>query len=1303
MKKFISFIIALSLCGSIIQTNVQYLSATSQTIYYEDIQNFSGWLCTDSITYPEFKGSMKFNGETFSSDNLSLNSSEVSFNFNGVTESIEEYGSLLYCMSYLMIASGLTNESEVIDDSGLLRTVGIDPGMLMWIIMYTYGSSDGTYNGKAWTSLATTSQQYEEFINTVVQDEQANDRLKFKEQISLKDLSTEEQYEAIQKEMIAGNYVLLKFKEPSVSAPLWVLVESLKFNDVSGEYTMGTINPTKGETYMEYNMQTLECMEVWEASSDLQTRLIWYRDYTRSESDVDNVPAYLQLINRTNPTTQEIIDSFTYVTHNDVKINSIIEADLKAMEKDLRNELSLSLEIEKCYETIEESSRAYQKYASNSTTADYAIGYLQDGYKSEHNLGLAIDLYESKKPVGSLNKDNILLDMKARISNFMQSTTYEWMIANSYKYGFILRYPEEGESRTGYSMSPFHFRYIGKEYAKKYIEFTGGVADADGTVTGMYSNTKTFEDFFDEIIYQDFKTDKLKEEIKETEYSPNYYSNNVVRLVGYLFMHPVKATARAGLCVMEMVHEATSQGGIGNLLNCNFVIKFILNTNVYTYIITICIILVALSIFYYTLLYMKGIFPVSHLLKLFSRGLVITTIPVVAVYVINHAIVEISDKGFSVISSRAIIRDIETYKTEKEKAPQQAQEDGRFAIYSDSQLIELAFNGSVYEEPKYSNIQITYRDPYKGMQNRPLSVTELYEQLSGPEFFNNKKLDSTENHLLYQSDNFVPVHYDNYKDSVFYYFYDWVIYQYLHYWNTHPTVNTEMYNTAKQFTAPKSSEMRSEYVDRIEAQWTAISANSTGNVRAMYLDSKYIYPYNSEFINDICGLSSMLRMVPDSSTEFTLPDELYLATNSLTQLNKTKSQEFKYLYGTFDQYKTSQGTEKDNSKKLINSATLSSGDGWLYYSDNKLGSDSYTSCRFSPTFLLNKYKNTYYSEWASTNKFQDIDYTTMQQSTRVPLRVYGSYARMYEDLGKIDADKLEVSLNRINEKSYKNISSTINKYSGKVTDDVLLVYIALEMTSAWNKEMSSFGTPVYPQGIVSEDLTLDRILRGVYSDDTSMTNRISFMHVLNEDYNIFIAFLVLLLDITFVLTGGARVLLLLALNVSIFISCISVLFTHKFKLNEWTIGLLTQIGAIFLVQSVFVGSLNLASNFISVNNIFSTTIATLLLIVIALLMFGVTLSCALALIKDAKNWGGVKIIDAIADCVQDIQRDLKISHSKKSLHIDEAQFAETTREALTTCELDTASYRIEDKIQRRQLKQEAKKIETKEEKGMEAD
>ena len=39
------------------------------------------------------------------------------------------------------------------------------------------------------------------------------------------------------------------------------------------------------------------------------------------------------------------------------------------------------------------------------------------------------------------------------------------MIDNSYKYGFILRYPEEKESITGYSPESWHYRYVGVSIA----------------------------------------------------------------------------------------------------------------------------------------------------------------------------------------------------------------------------------------------------------------------------------------------------------------------------------------------------------------------------------------------------------------------------------------------------------------------------------------------------------------------------------------------------------------------------------------------------------------------------------------------------------------------------------------------------------------------------------------------------------------------------------------------------------------------------------------------------------------------
>ena len=44
---------------------------------------------------------------------------------------------------------------------------------------------------------------------------------------------------------------------------------------------------------------------------------------------------------------------------------------------------------------------------------------------------------------------------------------YEWLIDNSYKYGFILRYPRGKEYITGYVFEDWHFRYLGIDLATK--------------------------------------------------------------------------------------------------------------------------------------------------------------------------------------------------------------------------------------------------------------------------------------------------------------------------------------------------------------------------------------------------------------------------------------------------------------------------------------------------------------------------------------------------------------------------------------------------------------------------------------------------------------------------------------------------------------------------------------------------------------------------------------------------------------------------------------------------------------------
>ena len=54
--------------------------------------------------------------------------------------------------------------------------------------------------------------------------------------------------------------------------------------------------------------------------------------------------------------------------------------------------------------------------------------------------------------------------------SFKDTKEFNWMINNSYKYGFILRYPKGKENITGFKYEPWHYRYVGKDIAKYIYE-----------------------------------------------------------------------------------------------------------------------------------------------------------------------------------------------------------------------------------------------------------------------------------------------------------------------------------------------------------------------------------------------------------------------------------------------------------------------------------------------------------------------------------------------------------------------------------------------------------------------------------------------------------------------------------------------------------------------------------------------------------------------------------------------------------------------------------------------------------------
>ena len=70
---------------------------------------------------------------------------------------------------------------------------------------------------------------------------------------------------------------------------------------------------------------------------------------------------------------------------------------------------------------------------------------------SEHQVGLAVDFNSVE-------------------SSFKNTAEYEWLVSHCTDYGFILRYTEENQDKTGIIPEPWHYRYVGVEAAKKMEE-----------------------------------------------------------------------------------------------------------------------------------------------------------------------------------------------------------------------------------------------------------------------------------------------------------------------------------------------------------------------------------------------------------------------------------------------------------------------------------------------------------------------------------------------------------------------------------------------------------------------------------------------------------------------------------------------------------------------------------------------------------------------------------------------------------------------------------------------------------------
>ena len=133
------------------------------------------------------------------------------------------------------------------------------------------------------------------------------------------------------------------------------------------------------------------------------------------------------------------------------KLRKEAASKFEEMASDMLKE-NLKIYAGSTYRSYSYQEGLYNRYVKKDGFKEAETYSARAGY-SEHQLGLAVDIVNGKWNYLSENDKE-----------------YTWLINNSYKYGFILRYPHESEYITGYVFEDWHFRYLGTDLATKVYE-----------------------------------------------------------------------------------------------------------------------------------------------------------------------------------------------------------------------------------------------------------------------------------------------------------------------------------------------------------------------------------------------------------------------------------------------------------------------------------------------------------------------------------------------------------------------------------------------------------------------------------------------------------------------------------------------------------------------------------------------------------------------------------------------------------------------------------------------------------------
>lgn len=172
-------------------------------------------------------------------------------------------------------------------------------------------------------------------------------------------------------------------------------------------------------------------------------------------SDTEDEPEWnLILVNKDNPLPENYDIELSEVPGGEYVDERIYEPLIKMLEAAKESNSGQQPLVVSGYRTAEKQQQLYdeeiERYTAQGYSADDAKTLAEKwvarpGY-SEHQLGFAVD-------INGINYD-----------------VYIWLQENSYKYGFIFRYPDNKTDITGIAEEIWHYRYVGTKAAGEIYE-----------------------------------------------------------------------------------------------------------------------------------------------------------------------------------------------------------------------------------------------------------------------------------------------------------------------------------------------------------------------------------------------------------------------------------------------------------------------------------------------------------------------------------------------------------------------------------------------------------------------------------------------------------------------------------------------------------------------------------------------------------------------------------------------------------------------------------------------------------------